>query len=153
MIHNFLLIVYNLIPRLPTFRTGWRSCALIPRSPWLRWAATSKPWTLSVTSSGRIGTVDAPSILLNTIDFIQFFPRMIHVYIYICIHIHICIHKYDICIYGSVSRVPAPPPWDGYPGECRGPSALHAICRISDVQPRICRLFAAFLPSSHVFSR
>ena len=30
-----------------------------------------------------------------------------------------------------------PPLWDGSPDECPGPSVLHAICSISDVQSRI----------------
>ena len=70
----------------------------------------------------------------------------IFTYLYICIYLYISIHIYTylyICIYiyicGLVFRVPTPAQWYGSPG--------------STPLPSICKLLAAFLRSSLVFSR
>ena len=84
----------------------------------------------------------------------------IYVYMYICIYVCMYVCMY-VCIYIYVYvymvpvgvRLPPPPPMVWSPRWCPSPSVLHANCSISGVQPRICTLFAAFLPSSHVFSR
>ena len=69
-------------------------------------------------------------------------------YMYVHMHMYMCRYIYMyICIYAAVFRVAGPPPMVWVPPS---PSVLHAICSISDVQPRICKLFAEFLPSSHV---